>query len=110
MWEHVLLWTLGNQPTAAWSGGVEPAQTPQLALLAAFPRPLSRCHPLLYRPPVLCLLCADGTCSAQWTICVLSLHLLPTCKEIQGKVDVHGDHRHKLPCCQDVIVTLSQEQ
>jgi hypothetical protein len=35
----------------------EPAQTPQLVLLAAFPRPLSRCYPRSYRPPLLRLLC-----------------------------------------------------
>jgi hypothetical protein len=41
MWDHMLLWTLRNQLAPAWSAGVEPAQTPQLALLAAFsvPRP-----------------------------------------------------------------------
>ena len=43
---------------------------------AAFSRPLSRCFPLLYRPPVLRLWCADETSSAQWCICVPSLHLL----------------------------------
>ena len=43
---------------------------------AAFSRPLSRCFPLLYRPPVLRLWCANETSSAQWCICVPSLHLL----------------------------------
>jgi len=44
---------------------------PRSIRLAAFSRPRSRCYPLLYRPPVLRLLCADETSSARWTICVL---------------------------------------
>ncbi len=48
---------------------------PQGVLLAAFSRPLSWCFQVLDRPPVLRLWCADETSSAQWTICVPSLHL-----------------------------------
>jgi len=43
--------------------------------LAAFSRPRSRYYPLLYRLPVLRLLCADEISSSQWTIRVPSLHL-----------------------------------
>ncbi len=48
---------------------------PRSIRLAAFSRPRSRYYPLLYRLPVLRLLCADEISSAQWTICVPSLHL-----------------------------------
>ncbi len=72
---YVLLFALGNQFVSACNASGEPAQTPQLALLAASSRPHSRCDQLLYRLPVLRLLCADKTCSAQWTICAISLYL-----------------------------------
>src|SRR5438876_5719768 len=78
---HVVSWVTGNHHASAWSAGGEPAQTPQVILLAAFSRPLSRYLPLLDRPPVLRLWCADETCSTQWTICVPCLHLLPLCRE-----------------------------
>ena len=48
---------------------------PRLVLLAAFSRPLSRCYPLSYCPPLLCLFCVDGTSSAQRTSSVISLHM-----------------------------------
>ncbi len=48
---------------------------PRSVRLAAFSRPRSRCSPLLYRPPLLCLLCADETSSAQRTSSILSLHM-----------------------------------
>ena len=48
---------------------------PRWGRLPAFSRPLSRCSPLLYCPPVLCLWCVDETSSAQWTIFVPSLRL-----------------------------------
>ena len=48
---------------------------PRSIRLPAFSRPLSRCSPLLYCPPVLCLWCVDETSSAQWTIFVPSLRL-----------------------------------
>jgi len=34
---------------------------PRVALLAAFSHHPSRCYPLSYRPPLLCLFCANGT-------------------------------------------------
>ena len=67
----MLLWALGNQTTSAWRAGVEPTQTPQLAGLAAFPVP-RQVLPVVVQLPVLRLLCADETCSVQWTICVNS--------------------------------------
>jgi hypothetical protein len=76
---HVLLWASGNQLVSVCSTIVEPMQTPKLVLLAAFPRTLSSCYPLLYRPPVLRLLCANETCSAKWTICVACWLLLYLC-------------------------------
>jgi hypothetical protein len=50
-------------------------------LLTTFSRLLSRCYPLSYRSPLLGLFCVDETSSAQWTICVPSLQLLPLCRE-----------------------------
>jgi hypothetical protein len=68
---------------------------PQVVLLAAFSRLLSRCYPLLYRPPVLSLLCADETSSAQWTICVPSLQLQTLRREEARKGRcAGGDHVH----------------
>ena len=68
---------------------------PQVVLLAAFSRPLSRYSPLSYCPPVRRLLCADETGSAQWTICVLCLHLLTLHREDARKGRcVGGDHAH----------------
>ena len=67
----------------------------QVVLLAAFSCPLSRYYPLLYHSPVLRLLCADEICSAQWTICVLCLHLLTLRKEGARKGRcAGGDHAH----------------
>ena len=54
---------------------------PRSVLLSAFSRPLSRCFPLLDRPPVLGLWCAEETSSAQWTIGLPSLHLLTRRRE-----------------------------
>ena len=54
---------------------------------------------MLYRPPVLCLFCADETSSAQWTICVPSLHLQTHCREEARKgrwVCVHHTHPQAL--------------
>ncbi len=68
---------------------------PRVIRLAAFSRPRSRYYPLLYRPPVLRLLCADETSSAQGTICVLCLHLLTLHKEDARKGRcAGGDHAH----------------
>jgi hypothetical protein len=53
--------------------------------LAAISRPLSRCYPLLYRPALLHLLCADGISSAQWTICVPCLLLQTLRREDERK-------------------------
>src|SRR6266516_1854040 len=53
--------------------------------LPPFSRPLSRCSPLLDRPPVLGLWCADETSSAQGTIGVPSLHLLTRHREEASK-------------------------
>ncbi len=78
---------------------------PQVVLLAAFSRPRSRCYPLLYRPPVRRLLCADETGSAQWTICVLPCACRHYTGKMQGKVE--GQVACKLSCCQDVIAPLS---
>jgi hypothetical protein len=80
--------------------------------LAAFSRLLSRCYPWSYRTPVLRLFCADGISNAQRTICVLSLHSVRRCRQMQGKVDVQvgAMHIHKLSCCQDVIVPLSEDK
>jgi hypothetical protein len=82
---------------------------PQVVLLAAFSRLLSRCYPLLYRPPVLRLLCADETSSAPWTSCVLPCTCSQYAGKMQGKVDVQvaTTHMCNLSCCQDVIVPLS---
>jgi len=82
---------------------------PRSIRLAAFSRPLSRYYPLLYRPPVLRLLCADETSSSQRTICVLPC----TCRQYAGKrqgkvaVQVGTTRIRKLSCCQDVIAPLS---
>jgi hypothetical protein len=85
----------GIRTLPAWSAGVEPAQTPQLAQFAVFFRPLSRCFPLLHRPPVLGLWCADGTSSAQWTICVPALHLQTRRREEARKGRwACGPHKH----------------
>ncbi len=80
-----------------------------MVLLAAFSRPLSRYYPLLYRPPVLRLLCADETSSAQWTSCVLPRNCRQYAGKRQGKVAVQvaTTHMCKLSCCQDVIAPLS---
>ncbi len=68
---------------------------PRSIRLAAFSRPRSRYYPLLYRLPVLRLLCADETSSAQWTICVPSLHLLTLRREDARKGRCAGvDHAH----------------
>jgi hypothetical protein len=56
-------------------------------LLAAFSRPLSRYLPLLDRPPVLRLWCADGTSSAQRTLPVMFLH----------SQMVHGEEARTMP-------------
>ena len=82
---------------------------PRAALRAAFSCPLSRCYPLLYRPPVLRLLCADETSSAQWTSCVLPCTCRHCAGRRQGTVDVQvaTTHMCKLSCCQDVIAPLS---
>jgi hypothetical protein len=61
---YVLLWALGNQLVFACNANIEPAQTPHLALLAVFSRLPSRYYPLSYRPPLLCLLCANETSNA----------------------------------------------
>ena len=62
---------------------------------AAFSRPLSRCFPLLYRPPVLRLWCADRISSSQWTIFVPSLYLLKLCREDVRKGQcAGGNHMH----------------
>ena len=66
-----------------------------MVLLAAFSRPLSRYYPLLYRPPVLRLLCADETSSAQWTSCVLPRTCRQYAGKRQGKVAVQvATHAH----------------
>jgi hypothetical protein len=74
---------------------------PRLVLLAAFSRSLSRCYPLLYRPAVLRLLCADETSDTRWTICVLSC----TCRHCAGKrqetVDVQVATTHM---CQALLL------
>jgi len=85
---------------------------PPSVLLAAFSRPLFRCYPLSYRPPLLCLLCADETSSAQWTICVPSL-LLQTLRgedARKGRCAGGTTRIRELSCCQDIIVPLSWEQ
>jgi hypothetical protein len=41
---------------------------PRSSRLAAFSRPLSRCYPLSYRPPLLRLFCVNETSSAQRAI------------------------------------------
>ena len=84
-------------------------QTPQLSLLAAFPRSLSRCYLLSYRPAVLHLLCANETSSAQWTSCVFPCTCRQYVGEMQGKVEVQvaNTHIYNLSCHQEVIVSLT---
>src|SRR6266699_2849798 len=48
---------------------------PRSVRLPPFSRPLSGYPPLLCRPPLLCLWCADGTSSTQRTSSILSLHM-----------------------------------
>ena len=84
---HVVSCATGHHHASAWSAGGEPAQTPQVTLLAAFSRPLSRYLPLLDRPPVLRLWCADGTSSAHLTLPVMSLH----------SQMVHGEDARNMP-------------
>ena len=83
---------------------------PQVILLAAFSRPRSRCYPLLNRPAVLRLVCADETSSAQWTSCVLPCNCRHYAGKRQGTVAVQVATMHlcKLSCCQDVIAPLSR--
>lgn len=71
----MLIRPLENQPRFRLEWGCRAFANPRAVLLAAFSRPLFRCYPLSYRLPVLRLLCADGTSSAQRTICVPFLHL-----------------------------------
>ena len=73
---------------------------------------LDRCYPLSYRPPLLYLFCTDDISSAQWTICVPSLQLLPLCREGARKGRcADGNHAlRKRSRCQDIIVLLSWEQ
>ncbi len=78
---HVLFRALENQPRFRLECRCRAFAHLRTAPLAVFSRPLSRCYPLLYRSPVLRLLCADETSSAQWTIYVSSLHLLTLRRE-----------------------------
>ena len=100
---------LGNQPASAWSAGVEPALTPQLALLAVFSRLPSVCYPLLYHPPVLCWLCADETCSALMGLLPPSQHCVSSCREgVSNSRGVDGyEVLLQVILQQDVIVPLS---
>src|SRR2546429_2921239 len=66
---------MGTRPTSAWSAGVSSAQTHDRSGLPPFPV-LCPGAPRCWTAPGLRLWCADGTSSAQWTICVLSLRLL----------------------------------
>ncbi len=86
-------------------------QTHKWSCFGLFPSP-AQMLPLLYCPPVLRLLCADETSSAQWTIFVLSLHLLTLRRKRQGKVavQVRTTRIRKRSCCQDIMVPLSWEQ
>ena len=78
----------------------------QLVLLVAFPRPLSRCYPLAYLHPLLCLPYADKTSSEQYTICTFPLICRHCAWEWQATVDVQlmTKCNCKLSCCQDVII------
>jgi len=80
----------------------------QVILLATFSHPLSRYYPLLYRPLVLRLLCADETSSTRWTSCVLPCTCRQYAGKRQGKVEVQvaTPHMCKRSCCQDVISPL----
>jgi len=92
---HGVFPAMGTHPASAWSAGVVPAQTPQVILFAAFSRPLSRCFSLLDRPPGLGLWCAEETSSAQWTICLPTLHLQTRRREEARKGrGAGGDHAH----------------
>ena len=67
----------------------------RLVLLATFSRPLSRCSPLLYRPPLLCLWWAAGLIGPQWSIFVPSLHLQTRRREEARKGRCAcGPHKH----------------
>src|SRR5437764_9258997 len=77
--------TMGNHPASTWSAGGVPTPNHDRFFLPPFSRPLSRYCPLLDRPSLLCLWCADETSSAQWTICVPSLHLLTWHREDASK-------------------------
>lgn len=81
-------------------------------------RPLSRCYPLSYCPPVLHLCCAGGTGSAQWAICVPSLDLQTRRREdARNGRCAGGDHthpqalmlpgRHRVSVVEKVTVQLS---
>jgi hypothetical protein len=77
----------GIQHASAWSAGTQPAPIPQVILLAAFSRPLSRYLPLLDHAPVLRLWSAEGTSSAHLTLPVMSLH----------SQMVHGEEARTMP-------------
>jgi hypothetical protein len=95
---YVLLWAQGNQLFSACNASREPGQPPHLALLAVFFRLPSRYHLLSYRPPLLCLLCANETSNAWW---IDYLHLFPHLQALPSEEARSGrcagsDHAHPL--------------
>jgi hypothetical protein len=67
---------------------------PRATLRAAFSRPLSRCYPLSYLPPLLCLFCADGTSRAQRTSSVMSLPADTAQRRRQNSAQPHASGRN----------------
>ncbi len=108
----------GKPPRFCLEYGCIAFANPRSVLLAAFCRPLSRCYPLSYCPPVLHLCCAGGTGSAQWAICVPSLDLQTRRREdARNGRCAGGDHthpqalmlpgRHRVSVVEKVTVQLS---
>ena len=85
---YMLLLALGNQLAPAWSAGVKPSQNPQFSpTCRLFPSSV-QVLPIMYRPRVLCLLCADETCSTRWTICAFPGTYCSCAVKRHGKVEV----------------------
>jgi len=71
-------------------------QNPEVALLAVFFRPLSKCYPLVHRPAVLRLLCVDETCSARRLFVSFHGTRCQNAEKRQGEVAVQVGTTHPL--------------